>query len=153
MSKTLTYIGNVLPDGTIKLPKRLRAEVGKAFAGKEIQCKFSAWYPVRSTAANSYYWAVILVCACEGFQEQGNDVDPTNPHDIDTMHDFFKRRFLKPKQMHDAHGEVHDIGEYTTTDLPTPEFWEYVEKIRRFCAEFLNKYTPDPGEQVQLWTE
>ena len=32
--KTLTYIGNVLPDGTIKLPKRLRAEVGKAFANE-----------------------------------------------------------------------------------------------------------------------
>ena len=151
MSKTLTYIGNVSPTGDIKLPKRLRAEVSKAFAGKDIQAKFTVWQPIRSTAANNYYWGVILVYACQGFQDAGNDVHPDNPQDIEAMHDFFKRRFLKPKQMHDANGEVHDIGEYTTTDLTKPEFHEYIEKIRRFCIEFLNTYTPEPGEQVQLW--
>ena len=54
--KTLTYIGTVSTDGTIKLPKRLRSEVGKAFAGKDIIATFARPKKTRSSEQNRYYW-------------------------------------------------------------------------------------------------
>ena len=53
--KSLTYIGTVSPTGEIKLPKRLRAEVGKAFAGKDIIATFARPKKTRSSEQNRYY--------------------------------------------------------------------------------------------------
>lgn len=40
---TLTYTGTVTAEGAIKLPKRLRPEVVKAFAGKSIEVHFAGY--------------------------------------------------------------------------------------------------------------
>jgi hypothetical protein len=39
----------------------------------------------------------------------------------------------------------------STTKLTRTEFCEYIEKIQRFAAEFLNVVIADPGQQVELY--
>ena len=150
--KTLTYIGNVLPDGTIKLPKRLRAEVGKAFAGKDVIVTFARPKKTRSSEQNRYYWGVVVRMVCEAFNEIGNPVNADNQEDIQSVHEFLKRRFLQPEIFVDANGEAHEIG-WSTSRLTTSQMMDYIAQVQQFAVEFLNVIIPDPGEQVQLWTE
>ena len=150
--KSLTYIGTVSTDGTIKLPKRLRAEVGKAFAGKEIVATFARPKKTRSSEQNRYYWGVVVRMICEGFQALGNPVNPDNAEDIELTHEYLKRRFLQPIQVADVNGEVHELG-YTTTNLTTSQMMDYIAQVQQFASEFLNVIIPDPGEQAELWME
>lgn len=150
--KSLTYIGTVSPTGEIKLPKRLRAEVGKAFAGKDIVATFARPKKTRSSEQNRYYWGVVVRMVCEGFQALGNPVNPDNAEDIELTHEYLKRRFLQPIQVADVNGEVHDLG-HTTTNLSTSQMMDYIAQVQQFAVEFLNIVIPEPGEQVQLWTE
>ena len=152
MSKSLTYIGTVSTDGTIKLPKRLRAEVGKAFAGKDIVATFARPKKTRSSEQNRYYWGVVVRMVCEGFQALGNPVNPDNNEDIELTHEYLKRRFLQPIQVADVNGEVHELG-YTTTNLSTSQMMDYIAQVQQFAVEFLNIVIPEPGEQAQLWME
>ena len=150
--KSLTYIGTVSPTGEIKLPKRLRSEVGKAFAGKDIVATFARPKKTRSSEQNRYYWGVVVRMVCEGFQALGNPVNPDNNEDIELTHEYLKRRFLQPIQVADVNGEVHELG-YTTTNLTTSQMMDYIAQVQQFAVEFLNVIIPDPGEQVQLWME
>ena len=152
MSKSLTYIGTVSPTGEIKLPKRLRSEVGKAFAGKDIVVVFARPKKTRSSEQNRYYWGVVVRMVCEGFQALGNPVNPDNNEDIELTHEYLKRRFLQPIQVADVNGEVHDLG-HTTTNLTTSQMMDYIAQVQQFAVEFLNVIIPEPGEQAQLWTE
>lgn len=152
MSKSLTYIGTVSPTGEIKLPKRLRAEVGKAFAGKDVIVTFARPKKTRSSEQNRYYWGVVVRMVCEGFQSLGNPVNPDNAEDIELTHEYLKRRFLQPIQVADVNGEVHDLG-HTTTNLTTSQMMDYIAQVQQFASEFLNVIIPDPGEQAQLWME
>ena len=147
--KALTYIGSVLPDGTIKLPKRLRAEVGKAFAGKEVVVTFARPKKTRSSEQNRYYWGVVVRMVCEAFNEIGNPVNADNQEDIQSVHEFLKRRFLQPEIFVDANGEAHEIG-WSTSRLTTSQMMDYIAQVQQFAAEFLNVIIPDPGEQAEI---
>ena len=147
--KSLTYIGTVSPTGEIKLPKRLRSEVGKAFAGKDIVATFARPKKTRSSEQNRYYWGVVVRMVCEGFQALGNPVNPDNNEDIELTHEYLKRRFLQPIQVADVNGEVHDLG-HTTTNLSTSQMMDYIAQVQQFAAEFLNTVIPDPGEQAEI---
>ena len=150
--KTLTYIGNVSPTGEIKLPKRLRSEVGKAFAGKDIVVTFARPKKTRSSEQNRYYWGVVVRMVCEGFQALGNPVNPDSVEDAELVHTYLKGRFLEPIRVADANREVHDLG-YTTTNLSTSQMMDYIAQVQQFAAEFLNIVIPEPGEQAELWME
>lgn len=150
--KTLTYIGTVSPIGEIKLPKRLRSEVGKAFAGKDVIVTFARPKKTRSSEQNRYYWGVVIRMVCEGFQSLGNPVNPDSTEDAELVHTYLKRRFLEPIRVADANGEVHDLG-HTTTQLTTSQMMDYIAQVQQFAVEFLNVIIPDPGEQAELWTE
>ena len=150
--KSLTYIGTVSPTGEIKLPKRLRSEVGKAFAGKDVIVTFARPKKTRSSEQNRYYWGVVVRMVCEGFQSLGNPVNPDNNEDIELTHEYLKRRFLEPIHVADVNGEVHELG-YSTTQLSTSQMMDYIAQIQQFAVEFLNVIIPEPGEQAELWTE
>ena len=152
MSKSLTYIGTVSPTGEIKLPKRLRTEVGKAFAGKDVIVTFARPKKTRSSEQNRYYWGVVVRMVCEGFQALGNPVNPDNTEDAELVHTYLKQRFLEPIRVADANGEVHELG-YSTTQLSTSQMMDYIAQVQQFAVEFLNIVIPEPGEQAQLWME
>lgn len=79
-------------------------------------------HPTRGTSQNAAYWGVVLKSLSE---QTGNDEDG--------LHEFFKKRFLRPKECLVMGEEVT----YTpsTTKLTTKAFGEYLDKIYAFCAE------------------
>jgi hypothetical protein len=85
----------------------------------------------RSDSQNSYYWAVVI-------ELTRNFCGYTK----DEMHDAFGMMFRKME----AVSGVPTIQ--STTTMSTIEFSEYVETCRRFAAEELHLYIPDPNEVV-----
>ena len=144
---TLTYTGTVTAEGAIKLPKRLRPEVVKAFAGKSIEVTFRRVRNYRSSEQNRYYWGVVVPLVCEGFRDAGNDLQSSNPEHCQLIHDYLKSRFLPARTVADANGEQHSLPP-TTTALSTSEMMDYIAQVQQFAAEFLNVNIPDPGEQT-----
>ena len=150
--KSLTYLGSVLEDGTIKLPKRVRSEVGQLFNGKQIKVTFAKQVKHRTNPQLRYYFAVIVQSVAEALQELGNPINPSDPADLDIVHNFLKERFLEPTYGHDANGE-RIILWYSTKNKSTSEMMDYFAKIQQFSAEFLNKVIPDPGQQAEFFNQ
>ena len=150
--KSLTYLGSVLEDGTIKLPKRVRSEVGQLFKGKAIKVTFAKQTKQRSSEQNRYYWGVVVRMVCEGFNSLGNPVNADSEEDLQLTHEFLKRKFLQPLNVADANGEVHELG-YTTTNLSTSQMMDYIAQIQQFAAEYLNTVIPDPGQQTEFFNQ
>lgn len=148
--KTLTYLGSVLEDGTIKLPKRVRSEVGAYFKGKAIKVTFAKQVKHRTNPQLRYYFGVVVQLVAEALHELGNPINPSDPADIEIVHNFLKERFLEPTYGHDANGERIILG-YSTKNKSTSEMMDYFAQIQQFAAEFLNKVIPDPGEQVTMF--
>jgi len=103
----------------------------------------------RSSEQNRYYWGVVVRMVAEGFADLGNPISPDSDEDCATVHEYLKRRFLKPITAADANGEVHEIG-YSTANLSTSEMMDYIAQIQQFAAEFLNVAIPAPGEQAEM---
>lgn len=150
--KSLTYLGSVLEDGTIKLPKRMRSEVGQLFKGKAIKVTFAKQVKQRSSEQNRYYWGVVVRMVLEGFKDLGNPVNTDDEADIQDVHEFLKRRFLQPEIFVDANGEAHEIG-WSTQRLSTSQMMDYIAQIQQFASEYLNTVIPDPGQQAEFFND
>ena len=82
----------------------------------------------RSTLQNNYYWGVVV-------ELLSNELS----YDQDEMHEILKYKFLQSNAMGMPYIK-------STTRLSTGEFEEYLSKIKRWAAEFLNIVVPDPIE-------
>lgn len=82
----------------------------------------------RSTLQNSYYFGVVVEILAK---ELG--------YDKDEIHEILKYKFLQSNAMGMPYVK-------STTKLSTGEFEDYLEKIRRWAAEFLNINIPLPNE-------
>ena len=80
-----------------------------------------------------------LYLVCIGF-ETGNDADD--------LHVFFKEKYLEPI-IKTVFGQ--EIKTYTTTNLNTIQFKNYLEKIRIFSSMELSITLPDP--ESMYWDE
>ncbi len=146
---TLSYIGSATEDGQIKVPKRLRTEVAKAFAGKRFEVFFRTPRNYRSNQQLRYYFGVCVVYVLRGFVALGHDLNESNPDDILQIHEFLKHRFLPHRIVCDANGEELKLPP-TTKGKTTSEMMDYIAQIQQFAAEFLNVNIPDPGEQIEM---
>lgn len=97
----------------------------------------------RSIPQNKYYWGVVVAMIKERMIELGNDVDEQ------TVHDYLKDRFNR-KELYKDGINIGSVGD-TTTKLTTIEFEEYQEKCKRFAADVLNIYIPDPNKQSVMF--
>ena len=149
MSGELKYTGRVTEQGEIILPAKLRAEVAARLKGKQIEAIFRKKKKTRSSEQNRYYWGVVVRMVAEGFADLGNPISPSSEEDLHTVHEYLKRRFLKPITAADANGEVHELG-YSTANLSTSEMMDYIAQVQQFAAEFLNVAIPAPGEQAEI---
>ena len=149
MKNDLRYFGRVTPQGDIRLPKHVGAEVRGAFAGKDIEVIFRRVKSRRTSPQNRYYRGGIIPAVVQGFRDAGNDVNPNNPDDCELIHQYLKKRFLPPRQIVDKNGEVHNLPP-STADLSKIEFMDYIAQIAQFSAEYLNTIIPEPGEQSTL---
>lgn len=98
----------------------------------------------RSNSQNSYYFGVIVTMVCLRFRDLGHDVDLQNTHDF-LKANFNYKEIVKPET-----GEVLKIP-LKTSELSTIEFSEYIERVIRFGAEFLDIQIPYPNEQMEIF--
>ena len=136
----LTYYGTV-NEGVLKLSDRKRFDNElRNFEGKRIELVVQRAVKKRSNEQNRYLWGVVYPCALQGFSDAGHDGLV-----IEDVHDFFKNRFVNEgiDITNEISGETIRIHR-TTTNLSTNGMMEYIDKIIRFCAEFLNVAIPDP---------
>lgn len=85
----------------------------------------------RSVDQNALMW-LWLTCI---ESETGNDRND--------LHEYFKRKYIQPERV-----KVFDDEQlkYTTTNLSTSQFKEYLDKIQIFAASELAITLPDPND-------
>jgi hypothetical protein len=87
----------------------------------------------RSISQNSLCW-LWLTC-----------IETETGNDRNDLHDFFKKKYIAPKEV-----DVFGVKElkYTTTDLSTAQFKEYLDKIQVFASTELAITLPDPDDKI-----
>jgi len=99
-------------------------------------------YPKRTLPQNSYYWVLIKIIK-DALRELGHDVDEKETHYM------LRERLLYSELVNEETGEVARIVK-STQKLSTTEFNEYLENVKRFCAEWLKLVLPDPDTQLEI---
>lgn len=102
----------------------------------------------RSLAQNRFLWGYVYRPIRIAMLEAGQPVSSK------AIHEHYKQKYLDPEvhQMTDpVTGEVTEYLEYTTTDLSTTEFSDYIERIKQdeLVIE-LGCLIPEPGDDVEL---
>jgi len=98
--------------------------------GKNVEVSVSLRRRHRSAQQNNYYWGVIIKMLSD-----------FTGHDPNEVHEAMKSMFLSYEDK-----GIRYIR--STSVLTTAEAEEYYEKIRRFAAESLDLYIPDPNEAI-----
>lgn len=92
----------------------------------------------RSVQQNRYWWGV-----CVELVSEHTGYTP------DEVHELAKQMFI-PKKLAIADGNGEIVGEYvmggSTRSMNTAQFTEFIESFKRWAAETLNVYIPDPSE-------
>ncbi|HYE96497.1 MAG TPA: hypothetical protein VD962_09840 [Rubricoccaceae bacterium] len=107
-----------LPDGY----RRQLASTLALYRGREVRIQVSG--PKRTTAANSYYWGVVIKEIRAAMAEAGKAVPAW------AIHEHFKGKYLdvQPEEAEvDGH---HYTREPSTASLDSTTFFDYVEAIR-----------------------
>lgn len=101
------------------------------FKGKTVQVTAENLRKVRSTEQNAYYWGVVVRMIADhcGYR---------TAEEVQGVHEELRRKFLT------GHGPLSVTP--STASLSTEEFSEYVEAVRRWAADELGIYIPDPNE-------
>ena len=100
--------------------------------GLQVTVRVEEYKSRRSSQANRYYWTVVgLISDHTGYEK-------------DELHDYFKKRF-NPTTV--ALGEDAEVIGGSTRKLNTAQFYEYVERIRRFAVSELGVETPEPDRR------
>ena len=108
--------------------------------GAEVEVEVTIRRATRSLPQNAYYWGVVVHLVSEH-----------TGYTPDEVHEFLKMKFI-PKRLAiaDGNGEVCDefVLAGSTRKMNTIQFGEYMEECRRFAAETLDCYIPDPNEAI-----
>lgn len=128
---TPIWTGHVRTDGKWELddPEGFRGHL-VTFAGKPIEVVVRKLRAQRSNPQNNYYWGAVIEPLAEHLG-----------YEAEELHDLMRVRFLSER---DERGDVAHIR--STTKLTTTEFEDYLERIRRWAAEFHEFYIPLPNE-------
>lgn len=97
----------------------------------------------RSNPQNRYYWGLVIPMIQKGIEDMGTELTK------EETHDFLKARFNASDLVNEETGEAISIPK-STTGLSKEQFGEYIGKIQRFAAEFLQMVIPDPGVQTEM---
>lgn len=122
--------GKFIPEN----PTRFKA----AFYGhehKRVRVTVERFRKKRSSEQNGYYFGVIVPMIGDAIGEDDNQ----------TVHDILKAKFNYEILVI---GDEEIIKPKSTSKMPTSEFSDYVEKIRKWAAQFLSLYIPNPSEVI-----
>lgn len=136
------YIAQVIA-GKIINGEGLRAIIAKLRDG-HYQVNLTAKRD-RSLSQNAYFHGVVLPIVLEGLRDAGFD-DVVDEEDAKSV---VKNLFAK-KWLHNPDGLAVEYIQ-PTHRMTTIEFSEFIEKIIKFGAEYLNVQIPYPNEHVKNW--
>lgn len=154
----MTY-GNI-KDGKIHythLKDFIAAVMGKFKEGERFVVIYKKAYKKRSSKQNGYYWAVIINCFLQGFEE-------TNGHPLcDEYANVITGEILQiPLSREDQANKAHGILKAlfnrdpdndnikSTTDNSTTQQEEYHEYCREYIRFAYDTGVPLPGEQAEI---
>ena len=102
------------------------------FEGKEVEVCIKKWRDKRSNQQNKYYWGAIIPLLAENFGYENEE-----------MHEALKFKFLSK-----GHTTLPTV--ISTTKLDTQDFFEYIEKIKRWATIEYQIVLPEPED---LWQD
>ena len=94
----------------------------------------------RTSPQNRYYFGLVVPMMQKGFEDLGHELSKQETHE------FLKSKFNSVTLVNHDTGETINVPK-STTKLSKSDFGEYIEKIQRFAAEFLNIVIPEAGER------
>lgn len=148
----LTYTGKINSPTDFRLPKRLRQEVFSAFGGKEVEVTFRRLRKRRTTPQNRYYWGVVLPEIMRGMIDLGNDaIQMGNAGHAEAVHEFLKANLLDNGDEVTMRDGSSILLSASTTKCSTVEMEDYLERVRRWAAEYLGIAIPLPNEQTEMF--
>jgi hypothetical protein len=137
--------GHITDDGALKINERSTfLKLLQPLKGREIELTIKKRSKKRSGDQNAYYWGVVVHLVSEALIDLGNEITP------DEAHEFLKANFNYTEITNEQTGEVMKIPR-STSDLTTEEFTDYIEKVAKWAAEWLNITIPEPNEQTTLF--
>lgn len=134
--KKLTAFGNV-NNGVLKIRNRRVFDSELNTLSGEVKITIETDINKRSSPQNRYYWGVIVPLVKSALNDLGNDIN------TDDTHEFLKSKFNPKNVIFQDTGETFEYGA-STTEMDIEDFMIYIDKIQRFCAEYLNLEIPDP---------
>jgi hypothetical protein len=117
-------------------------EWAKMNPGRQLTVRIDKKGSRRSIQGNRYYWGVVVESVRHGLLNLGYELTK------DETHFFLKERFNSVSIENKAGISIDVPG--TTTQLTKSEFSDYIEKIARFSAEFLNTVIPSANESLEM---
>lgn len=102
--------------------------------GLEVTVRVEEFRSRRSSQANRYYFGAVL-----------REISEHTGYEVDELHEYFKKKF-NPVTF--SMGSDEEVIGGSTRKLNTNQFYEYVERIRRFAETELGVSTPDPDRRV-----
>lgn len=115
----------------------LFVEYIKLFAPGDVRIRISR--PQRSTAANRYYWGVVIKVIRQGCLEAGQVVS------AEALHEHFKARYLDPRVV-EVLGKERVLPP-STVKLDSTAFYDYIESIKTDeDVVQLGVYIPPPDD-------
>ncbi|WGQ15613.1 hypothetical protein [Sphingobacterium faecium] len=145
----LVYFGSV-KDGALKIRNRNALALDLlSLEGKEIEIRIVKKKKTRSNNQNRYYWGVIIPIVKQGLIDAGYPREKISNSEV--VHDILKNMFCEKEELinYDT-GEILILSPSTTSNSTT-QMMDYFEDIKRWCAENLGIYIPDPNEQTSLF--
>jgi hypothetical protein len=143
------FHGAVTDDGRLVLEEAEqphRRRYLQSLAGRQVDVVVKPHKDTRSLRANNYYWGLVLT----PMSKDGSDGDQS-PEDI---HDAMCAMFLPDEQkrvefFNRMTGECLSVptDPRHSSKLKGDEFYDFVEKVRKFALEFMGVITEDPDPE------
>lgn len=93
-------------------------------------CGAESGVPSRSSAANRYYWGVVIKLMAAHLGERPNE-----------LHEALKRHFRSREDI------TTGLTFTRSTKTGSDDFWDYVDQVRHWSHTFLGLYIPEPNEE------
>ncbi|MDR0266072.1 MAG: hypothetical protein LBJ04_22860 [Sphingobacterium sp.] len=139
-------------DGVLILnnPTTFKLDI-RSIGEKDVEITICKRSRKRSNQQNKYYWSVIIPIVKQGLIDAGYSREKINNSEV--IHELLKSMFCpKEELINEDTGEILVLPP-TTTSNSTSQMMDYFEDIKRWCAENIGVYIPDPNEQTSLFAE
>jgi hypothetical protein len=135
------HANGTVDNGVLRIHHRKDFDAALVGIKGDVRVTVEKWRATRSHPQNAYYWGVVVKMLSEytGFETR-------------EMHEVLKLKFnpvfrpIVDKTSGEVKSELTIPG--TTRRMKKDEFSDYCERIKRWAAQDLNVYIPDPNEET-----